>query len=152
MVLLEVAHFVALASAGNHRCLEQLFLSVPRFETVWWKQLAAQLDLFRGKQAVEHLLGVAKGLVGTPGKARLALRLVMQCESLVLHNVWHGPLSDAERQLLRELDESNPAHMEMLRVRVGTLEDAKKALVMRNTTAGRNFLMEHGLSLRMVRK
>jgi hypothetical protein len=74
MVLFELTHFSGLFSSGNHRFLEQMFLKpAQRYECEWWTVLAQKLELFLGKQAIEHFFGCCKGLVNAPGRARSVL-------------------------------------------------------------------------------
>lgn len=71
MVLFELTHFASLCAAGNHRFLEQMFLKPQkRFECDWWRQIVVNVELFLGKQAIEHYFGCCKGLVNTPGRSR----------------------------------------------------------------------------------
>jgi hypothetical protein len=62
MVLFELSHFAALFQAGNHRFLEQLYLKKERqkYESDWWKLIEKNVELFLGKQAIEHYVGCLK--------------------------------------------------------------------------------------------
>lgn len=71
MILFELSHFAALFAAGNHRFLEQLYLKPQRrFECAWWRVFEANLDLFLGKQAIEHYFGCLKGLMQAEGRSK----------------------------------------------------------------------------------
>ncbi len=142
LVLFELSHFLSLLAAGNHRFVEQLYLTInQRFSCDWFDQIVKNFDQFRGKQVTEHLFGVLKGCVAAK-KHRLAWRFVLACEALLLRDEWPLALSEKDRLLCVEGSEAELAE------RVAHLEAAKKQTVLRNTTPGRDWLAAHGMRLR----
>ncbi len=151
MVLFELTHFAALFAGGNHRFMEQLYLKVERrFECGWWKEICLNLDLFLGKQAIEHYFGCLKGLMNQRGRAKLAERFLHACQVIICENRWPVEgLRDADRARINEMD-ANQTLSDLFHRRVEELEAAKKAHPLRNTTPGRDFVAEHCMKLRKL--